>query len=50
MKCETQFQNIEELMDYVNKEAERWTKEILKKHGVSPDRDLNIKDGAPAGI
>lgn len=50
MNCKTNFQSIEELMEYVNEEAERRAKEILKKHGISPDRDLNLKNGAPAGI
>lgn len=50
MNCKTQFQSIEELMEYVNREAERRAKEILKEHGINPDRDLNLKFGAAAGI
>lgn len=35
MKYETQFQIIEELMEYVNREAERRAGEILKKRHQS---------------
>ena len=44
------FRNIEELMKYVNREAERRAREIFREHGIDPDRDLNLKNGAPAGI
>ena len=45
----SEFQSMQELMDYVNKEAERRVQEILKQRqskGATP----KLKFGAPAGI
>ena len=47
MKCEVQ--SIEEMMEYVEREAWRRAKEILEKNGMKVDR-LELKSGAPAGI
>jgi hypothetical protein len=46
VKCE--FQSIEELMEYVEMEAERRAREILEKHGMELPK-FKVKSGAVAG-
>jgi hypothetical protein len=45
----SEFQGFEELMDYVNKEAERRVQQMVKQK-QSENRNPNSKCGAPAGI
>lgn len=47
MKCE--FQSVEELIEYVEQEAERMAKEILEKNGMSVSK-FELKSGAATGI
>lgn len=47
MKCE--FQSVEALIEYVEREAERRAKEILEKNGMGVSK-FELKSGAATGI